>query len=194
MKIIGLTGGIGSGKSTVAEFFSALDVPVYNSDEEAKALMVNSKKLKKSIIALLGKKAYKGKILNKTYIADKIFKDGALLQKMNDLVHPAVRKHFLKWAKKQDAPYVIQETALIFENSVAEFYDGTILVTAPENIRVDRVMKRDDCTKKEVMDRLKKQLPDAEKIPFTDHVIENLELEKTRQKVIDLHQALLDNS
>jgi dephospho-CoA kinase len=194
MKIIGLTGGIGSGKSTVAEFFSALDVPVYNSDEEAKALMVNSKKLKKSIIALLGKKAYKGKILNKTYIADKIFKDGALLQKMNDLVHPAVRKHFLKWAKKQDAPYVIQETALIFENSVAEFYDGTILVTAPENIRVDRVMKRDDCTKKEVMDRLKKQLPDAEKIPFADHVIENLELEKTRQKVIDLHQALLDNS
>lgn len=194
MKIVGLTGGIGSGKSTVADFFDALDIPVYNSDQEAKALMVNSKKLKKSIIELLGKKAYTGKILNRTYIADSIFKDVALLQKMNDIVHPAVRKHFLKWVEKQDAPYVIQETALIFENSSAEFYDEIILVTAPEDIRIERVVKRDKSTKKEVLNRLKKQLPDIEKIPLADFVIENLELKKTKQKVAEVHDALLENS
>jgi len=194
MMIVGLTGGIGSGKSTVAQFFESFDVPVYNSDIEAKALMVNSKRIKKSLIDLLGKKAYKGKKLNKKYIADKIFNDQRLLEKINSIVHPAVRKHFLKWSKKQDAPYVIQETALLFENLSAEFYDQIILVTAPENIRVERVVKRDDSTKKEVLSRLEKQLPDAKKIPLADYIIENIKLEETRQKVEQVHQALLDNT
>ena len=194
MLIVGLTGGIGSGKSTVAKYFEKLDVPVYYSDTEAKKLMLSSKSLKKSLIKLLGKKAYTDDILNKKYIAKKIFNDAELLNKMNDLVHPAVRKHFMKWVKKQDAPYVIQETAILFENLNPDFYDAIILVTAPEEVRIERVILRDKSTKESVMDRIEMQLKDDDKIPFSQYVIENLELKKTKQEVAEVHRALLDNS
>jgi dephospho-CoA kinase len=194
MIIVGLTGGIGSGKTTVANFFVELGVPVYNSDEEAKRLMVDSKPIKKAIIELLGKKAYKGKKLNKKYISTQIFTDSSLLRKMNGLVHPAVRKDFLAWAEEQKVPYVIQESALIFENSQQDFYDSIILVTAPMNKRIERVMKRDGLSEKEVFIRLKNQLQDSEKESFSDYVLENTELSKTKLKVAEIHKALLDNS
>jgi len=176
MMLVGLTGGIGSGKTTVCGFFEELGVPVYNSDEEAKKIMTSSKKVKKAIIKILGKKAYKGKKLNKKYISEQIFNDSSLLKKMNEIVHPAVEKDFLKWARKQKAPYVIQETALIFENSKQDFYDYIILVTAPMRKRVKRVMARDGSSKKEVMDRLKNQLGDDAKIPHSHYVLENSEI------------------
>ncbi len=194
MKIVGLTGGIGSGKSTVAHYFEKLAVPVYYSDNEAKKLMVSSKNLKKSLIKLLGERAYSKGALNKKYIAKKIFKDAKLLEQMNALVHPAVRNHFLKWAESQKTPYVIQETALLFENLNPDFYDAIILVTAPEKVRVERVMLRDDSTKEAVMNRIDIQIKDEEKIPFSNYIIENLELKKTKQKVAKVHRALLDNS
>ncbi len=192
--IVGLTGGIGSGKTTVAHFFVELGVPVYNSDEEAKQLMVASKHVKKAIIELLGKKAYKGKKLNKKYISAQIFNDVSLLEKMNEIVHPAVKKDFLAWAKRQKAPYVIQETALIFENSKQDFYDFVILVTAPLSTRIERVIQRDGSSKNDVLNRLQNQLDDKEKIPLSDYVLENIELSKTRLKVEEIHKALLDNS
>lgn len=194
MKIVGLTGGIGSGKSTVARYFEELGVPVYYSDHEAKKLMISSESLKKSLINLLGKKAYTEGALNKRYIADKIFRDTELLSQMNALVHPAVREHFMKWTESQEVPYVVQETALLFENLNPDFYDAIILVTAPEKLRVERVMLRDSSTKEAVMNRIAMQLKDEEKIPFSDHIIENLELKKTKQKVAKVHRALLDNS
>lgn len=194
MKIVGLTGGIGSGKSTVARFFVELGVPVYNSDEAAKRLMVASKSVKKAIIELLGKKAYQDKKLNKTYISGKIFSDTTLLEKMNAIVHPAVKKDFLNWASKQNAPYVVQETALIFENKNQDFYDLVILVTAPIDKRLERVMNRDGVSEKEVWDRLNNQLDDDEKIPFSDYVLENIELTETRSKAKEIHGAILKNS
>lgn len=139
--IVGLTGGIGSGKTTVAGFFKELGVPVYNSDKEARKLMKNSKKVKKAIIELLGEDAYKGKKLNKTHISDRIFTNEKLLQKLNSIVHPAVRNHFLKWKNRQDAPYVIQETALVFENNSQDFYDKIILVVAPKAFRIQRAAR-----------------------------------------------------
>lgn len=192
--IVGLTGGIGSGKTTVANFFVELGVPVYNSDIEAKKLMTSSKQVKKAIIELLGKQAYKSKRLNKKYISAQIFNDESLLLKMNAIVHPAVRKDFLRWVKKQKAPYVIQETALIFENSNQDFYDFIILVTAPKEQRLQRVVARDGTTKKSVLERLKNQLNDAEKIPLAHYVLENTKLSKTRKKVKEIHNAVLDNS
>lgn len=192
--IVGLTGGIGSGKTTVANFFVELGVPVYNSDIEAKILMTSSKQVKKSIIELLGKQAYKSKRLNKTYISKQIFNDKSLLIKMNAIVHPAVRKDFLRWVKEQKAPYVIQETALIFENANQDFYDAIILITAPVEQRLERVVSRDDTTKKSVLSRLKNQLNDDQKIPLADYVLENTELPKTRTKVKAIHDALLNNS
>ena len=192
--VVGLTGGIGSGKTTVADFFVELGVPVYNSDKKAKKLMTSSKQVKKAIIDLLGKQAYKGKRLNKKYISEQIFNDVSLLKKMNGIVHPAVEKDFLKWAKKQKAPYVIQETALIFENSKQHFYDLIILVTAPIEQRLARVMVRDSASRKDVLDRLGNQLDDDAKIPLSDYVLENTILFKTKLKVEEIHNALLNNS
>lgn len=190
--IVGLTGGIGSGKTTVAIFFKELGVPVYNSDKEARKLMRTSKKVKKAIIDLLGENAYKGKKLNKTYISDKIFNDEKLLLKLNLIVHPAVRTHFLKWNKKQDTSYVIQETALIFENKSQEFYDKIILVVAPESQRIQRVAERDKVSVKQVKDRLKNQLSDEQKTPLAHYVIENTDLLKTKKKVKEVNAALLE--
>lgn len=192
MMIVGLTGGIGSGKTTVANFFKELGVPVYDSDKEARKLMRNSKKVKKAIIELLGKKAYRGKKLNKTYISDKIFNDKKLLQELNSIVHPAVRKHFLKWVKKQNAPYVVQETALIIENNSEEFYDKIVLVIAPKSKRIQRVSKRDDISENQVETRLRNQLNDDQKIPFSHYVIENTNLSKTQKRVEEVNKALLD--
>lgn len=193
MMVVGLTGGIGSGKTTVADFFVELGVPVYNSDENAKKLMTSSAQVKRAIIDLLGKQAYKGKRLNKKYISAQIFNDGNLLKRMNEIVHPAVQKDFLKWANKQKAPYVIQETALIFENSKQDFYNLIILVTAPIEKRIERVVARDGASRKKVLDRLKNQLDDDAKTPFSDYVLENTELDKTKSKVAEIHNALLNN-
>ena len=144
MMIVGLTGGIGSGKTTVSGMFEALGVPVYNSDREAKQLMRSSKKLKNKIKDLLGEEAYLNEELNKPFIADAIFNDSQLLKKLNALVHPAVGEHFAQWTKEQSASYVIQETAIIFENDSEDRYDTIILVTAPMEMRLERLLQRDN--------------------------------------------------
>lgn len=190
--IVGLTGGIGSGKSTVAKFFKALGVPVYDSDAQAKRLMKSSKKIRKKIIALLGEEAYQDKALNKPFIAKLVFGDEELLEKLNGIVHPAVRKHFLKWYQKQTHPYVVQETALLFENKSSDFYDKIILVTAPINTRITRVMSRDNSSEEQVMARIKNQLEDTVKIELSNYIIENINLEETKDKVIALNKALLE--
>jgi len=192
MIIVGLTGGIGSGKTTVAQFFVELGVPLYNSDKEAQKLMKSSKKVREAVIELLGKKSYENKKLNKTYISDKIFNNKNMLEKLNSIVHPAVRKHFLRWVKRQNSPYVIQETAIIFENFAQDFYDKIILVTAPEDERILRVMRRSGISKKAIVARLKNQWTDAKKAPLSDYVIDNLELSKTKTKVEEVNNAILD--
>lgn len=191
MMIVGLTGGIGSGKSTVAKMFKELGVPVYDSDKEAKKLMVDSKEVRYKIEQLLGNNAYANGGLNRQYIAGKVFKSPELLQKLNNIVHPAVRTHFLEWAKRQESPYVIQETALIFENGAQEKYDRTILVTAPVENRIQRVIDRDNVGKQAVLDRMENQLNDEKKRRMAHYSIENLDLEKTKGKVKELHLKLL---
>ncbi|MFS4468165.1 dephospho-CoA kinase [Maribacter sp. 2210JD10-5] len=192
MRIVGLTGGMGSGKSTVAKIFSNLGVPVYNSDIEAKRLMQSSKKVKKQIVSLLGKDAYEQNKLNRAYIAQKIFNDKKLLEELNGIVHPAVREHFLAWTKKQSHPYVIQETALIFENGMSDFYDSIILVTAPKEMRIQRIMDRDAATREEITARMENQLEDSEKIALADFVIQNIELSETALKIEEVNNALLE--
>lgn len=191
MMIVGLTGGIGSGKSTVAKMFEKLGVPVYDSDKEAKQLMVASTKVRQGIIDLLGEASYKDDTLNRKYIAGKVFTDPILLEKLNGIVHPAVRAHFLEWAEAQATPYVIQETALIFENNAQDKYDCTILVTAPLAVRLQRVINRDQVDEKAVVDRNKNQLEDGEKLKYADFHIENLDLTKTEESVKALHLKLL---
>lgn len=189
--IVGLTGGIGSGKSTVAKMFVELGAPVYDSDKEAKKLMATSTDVKTAIIKLLGDGAYNDDGLNRSFIAEKVFKDSGLLEKLNGIVHPAVRKHFLDWAQYQKAPYVIQETALIFENQAQDKYDCTILVTAPVDTRIQRVVLRDGTDEQAVKDRINNQLEDGQKKDLADFCIENLNLDKTKEKVKELHFKLL---
>ena len=191
MIVVGLTGGIGSGKSTIAAMFQELGVPVYNSDERAKHLMNTSKKIRKRLIELLGEKAYLDDKLNRVYIAKKVFNDADLLEKLNHIVHPVVRKDFVKWTKKQNAPYVIQETALLFENNAQELYDSVILITAPKELRIERVLARDEFTKEQVIARMNNQLDDETKLKLTNFVIENIELESTALKVLEIHEAIL---
>ncbi|GBF21503.1 MULTISPECIES: dephospho-CoA kinase [Arenibacter] len=191
MIIVGLTGGIGSGKSTVGSMFQKLGVPIYNSDAEAKNLMASSKKIKNEIEALLGKESYLEGKPNKEYIAKIVFKDKKLLQGLNNIVHPAVRRHFKSWCKRQNAPYVIQEAAIIFENGADKFYDKIILVTSPKDIRIQRVVDRDGATAEAVMSRIDNQLPDSEKEKLSDFIIENIGLEETEREVFRIHHKLL---
>ena len=190
---IGLTGGIGSGKSTVADMFRDLGIPVYNSDERAKELMRTSKKIRKKIIDLLGEGAYHGEELDRSYIAQKVFQDKPLLAKLNSIVHPAVRKDFLEWAKHQKAEYVLQETALLFENHAQNLYDKTILVTAPKALRLERLMQRDQSTKEDLLARMDNQWEDEAKIKLADFSIENIDLQNTLLKVGQVHRAILDS-
>lgn len=189
--IVGLTGGIGSGKSTIGKLLEDQGVPVYNSDVEAKRLMSTSKVLRRKIVQLLGQESFADDTLNRPYIAKKVFNDKVLLGKLNGIVHPAVRKHFLRWAKKQQQPYVVQETALLFENGQQDLYDKVVLVTAPKNIRIERIIARDGSTRSQVLERMGNQLDDSSKLPLADYVIENVELDETRKKVAELNIALL---
>ena len=192
--IVGLTGGIGSGKSTVAHFFRELDVPVYDSDSEAKALMEQSPIVISAITKLFGEQAYIQGKLNKRHLSEIVFKDAEMLKKLNAVVHPAVREHFLEWTKEQKSPYVIQETALIFENKIQENYDAIILVVSPEKTRIQRVSKRDNVDEIDVRQRIDNQLSDDEKIPFSDFIIENDSLEDTKSYVKNIHKRLLEQS
>ncbi len=191
MRIVGLTGGIGSGKSTVASIFQDFGVPVYNSDDRAKRLMNTSKKIKKQLLGLFGSKAYSGDEINRALIAEKVFNDSELLAQLNAVVHPSVRKDFIKWTKKQDTPYVIQETALLFENKMQDSYDSIILVTAPIALRIERILARDKTTREQIMARMKNQLDDGIKIKLSDYIIENIDLERTRSEVQKLHKFYL---
>ena len=192
MITVGLTGGIGSGKTTVAGMFEDLGVPVYNSDKRAKELMNTSQEVVSAIKKLLGEEAYRKDEIDRRYIAKKVFNDDELLGELNAIVHPAVRQHFIEWRTNQNVSYVIQESALIFEIGSQDFYDKIILVTAPENVRIARVLHRDKQTsEKDVKARIDNQLSDNKKMISSHFVIENLDLKITKVKVMEIHHQLL---
>ncbi|WBU89400.1 dephospho-CoA kinase [Cellulophaga omnivescoria] len=194
MKIVGLTGGIGSGKSTAAKMFANLGVPVYNSDTEAKKIMHTSANVKEQIIKLLGEEAYQNGVLNREYIAQEVFSNANLLEQLNAIVHPAVRAHFLEWAKKQNAPYVIQESAIIFENNNQNFYDYIILVTAPLEVRIDRIIKRDNTTREKILSRMDNQWTDEKKEKMSDFKLINEDIVKLKLKIKEIHCILRELS
>lgn len=191
MKIVGITGGIGSGKTTVAKMFKSLGIPIYIADDEAKKLMNSSKVIRKKLITLLGESSYTENGLNKSYISSRIFKNKELLTKINAIVHPKVKTHFERWLKKQNAPYILKEAAIIFENNLQAQFDLIIIVTADTEARVNRVIKRDGSDRKKVMSVIENQLPDEVKISKSDYVIFNNDLEKTKIQVAEIHSKIL---
>ena len=191
MIVVGLTGGIGSGKTTVAKMFRDLGVPVYIADLEAKKLMLKSKVIKRKLIQLFGKDAYKKDGLNKSFIADKIFNNSELLHKMNAIVHPKVAAHFKRWIAKQSSPYVIKEAAILFENGSYVNCDAVITVRAPENDRIKRVIARDKSSIAKVKAIIKNQWSDVDKIERSQFVITNNDLLETQKKARKIHQEIL---
>ena len=194
-KIIGITGGIGSGKSTVSKFIEELGFPVYDSDFWAKELVNIDENLKSRIIELLGEESYdeNGKY-NRKFVAEKVFENQELLLQLNQIIHPAVKIHFENWVNAQNAEFVFKETALLFELKLNESCYQSILVTADENIRIKRVMDRDGRTYREVKEIIDKQMPEVDKVKLADFVIQNntdLEsLKEFTQQVIDELQRM----
>ncbi|NHN27807.1 dephospho-CoA kinase [Flavobacterium jejuense] len=179
-KIIGLTGGIGSGKSTVAKHIASKGIPVYIADDEAKKIMT-----KKSVIQEIQNLFEENIILedgqlDRKKIASIVFQAPSLLKKLNEVVHPKVKKHFEEWLKKhKDAPFIVKEVAILFETGGNLDCDKVILVTTPDDIKINRVMQRDNVNREEVIKRMKNQLSDAEKSKKSDFVVTNVKIEDT---------------
>ena len=193
MEIIGLTGGIGSGKTTIAKMFEDLDVPVYYADDEAKKLINSNRKIREKLIHLFGKEAFKNSKLNRAFIASIIFNNKEKLNNINAIVHPEVEKHFKKWTKSQNSKYVIQENAIIFESGAQERFDKIITVTAPVDVKIERVKKRDQISKEKVLERMYNQLGDDYKMKNSFFVLNNLKLEDSKKEVKKIHKFLINS-
>ena len=194
MKVIGLTGGIGSGKTTVANMFRELGVPVYIADDEAKRLMNSNEKVREQIIDLFGREAYTTSGLNRNYIASKVFTDTQLLDRLNAIVHPAVGLDFQKWKKQQVTPYIIYEAAILFEKGGYKNCDYNLLVTAPVDLRIDRIKLRDNTNFEEIQARMNNQWTDKKKEKLADFIIQNVDISKTRQDVRQIHETFLKSA
>lgn len=188
--MIGLTGGIGSGKSTVAAMFATLGIPVFNADEQAKLIMQNSPIIKEKLIAQFGAAIYEGGQLQKEQLATIVFNDPYQLQLLNAIVHPVTIQAAKDWALQQQAPYVIKEAALIFESGAAEGLFKVIGVTAPLTIRKHRVMQRDGITKDQVEARMRNQISDTIKMRLCDYVIHNDNQKMVIPQVLAIDKAI----
>lgn len=190
-KIIGLTGGIGTGKTTVANYFASKGVPVYIADEAAKAIM-NTKEVIQQVQALFAENVIlENGQLNRNYIRELVFTDKDKLAQLNTIIHPKVTLDFENWLKQnKNAPFVIKEVAILFETNGQNYCDATILVTAPLETRIQRVIKRDKTPKEIILNIINNQLPEEEKIKLATYVIENKNLEKTYEIIDNLIKKL----
>lgn len=192
---VGITGGIGSGKSYVAKMFQKRGVPYYDADTEAKKLMVEHPEIRKGLIEVFGNGVYGSDgELNRTYLGKLVFEDTKKLEKLNAIVHPIVIQHAEEWADRQTTPYSLKEAALLFESGSYKKLDYVILVVAPEELKIQRVMDRDGISKKEVLDRMDKQMSDREKEKLADFIIINDEKEPLAEQVEKLHALLISKS
>jgi dephospho-CoA kinase len=191
---IGLTGGIGSGKTTVAQIFEVLAIPVYYADLAARELMNLDPELKNQIIVSFGKEAYKNGKLDRAYLSDLVFADTEKLAVLNSLVHPVTLRDAANWMNNQNTPYAIKEAALIFEGSLEKYFDFMIGVTAPESLRMERVMQRDRTSADNVLQRMQQQMDEKEKIGRCDFVIVNDGVRAVLPQVLKVHEILLSKS
>ena len=189
---LGLTGGIGSGKTLVCQIFEKLGVPVYYADSAARDLMNTDPGLMAGIRQKFGDEAYGSEGLNRQYLAARVFGDHEKLKDLNKLVHPAVRKDFMQWAEKQEAaPYVIEEAAILFESRASEGMDLSVLVYAPEELRISRVMERDGIKREAVLKRMEHQMSEEKKMEMADRVLVNDGSRMILPQVIELHNEIL---
>ena len=190
---VGITGGIGSGKTTVCKMFETLGIPVYYADTQAKLLMSTDPELKASLQGYFGSEIYVDGILVRHQLAEIIFNDPDALEKVNSWVHPAVARDFERWCKMQTSPYVLEEAAIIFESNITHRFEKVILVTAPEDIRIERVCARDCVAPEIVRKRMNNQWPEEKKIALADYVIYNDNVQLIAPQVMAIHKKVTAN-
>jgi len=191
---VGITGGIGSGKSTVCKVFRALGIPVFEADSIAKHLMNADPKIRMQLINVFGPSVYlSDHTIDRKFLAGIVFNDPFLLAQLNAIVHPAVQKAFDEWCSIQKTPYVLHEAAILFESGFYKMMDKTIAVVANEEERIERVMKRDKITKELVKQRIQNQLNDAERIKLADFVISNNDDELIIPQILEINKKIYAN-
>lgn len=187
---VGITGGIGSGKSTVCRILAEHGVAVYDADSRAKELMSSSEALRAALIENFGAECFTAEGLNRTYLAGRVFSDAEQLRVLNGLVHPAVMADFEAWAEAQEGSYVVFESAILFEAKLEDRVDATVAVMAPEELRVERVMGRDGATKEQVLARIHNQMSDDECADRAKYGVVNIDVEDLEEDVVQLHRRL----
>ena len=188
---VAITGGIGTGKTTISSMIADKGIPVFNSDEIAKEIMNTNSLLKNEIVTAFGDKIYDKNRLNKEYLSDAIFNNETLLKKIIAIVHPYVADEFNSWIEEQDSKYIIYESAIIFENQAEDFFDKIICVTASEEEVISRIMKRNDFSVDKIKSIINKQLPNDAKVQKSDYVIESMNISKLSDKVLEIHNDIM---
>ena len=188
---VGITGGIGSGKSIVSKLFGMLGVPVYNADDAAKFLMNNDPRIREQLVKHFGQETYAGGLLNRAYLAARVFNDPEKLQLLNSIVHPVTINDAVLWMNKQHTPIVIKEAAIFFESGSNTGMDYMVGVYAPQPLRLQRVIARDNSSREAILDRMNRQMNEEEKMKLCDFVLYNDEQQLLIPQVLNLHQQLL---
>jgi len=188
---LGVTGGIGSGKTSVCRVFGVLGIPVFSADPEAQIIMNTDRSVINGINDIAGRNIYADGKLKKEELASLIFHDPELLKKVNSLVHPVVFEHFREWTDMQTTPYVIMEAAILFESGASKLVDRVATVVAPVEERIYRVIVRNKLTREQVTDRIKNQMDDEERIRLSDYIINNSENEMIIPVILGIHEDIL---
>ena len=190
MMQVGLTGGIGSGKTWVGRVFATLGIPVYSADDAAKRLMNEQPELRQALIRLMGPEVYDAAGLVRSVMAERVFRQPELLRQVNATVHPAVWQDFDRWTEQQTAPYVLLEAAVLFEAGLYRRLKANILVTAPQQVRLERVMRRDGVSEEAVLQRMDCQWTDERKVPLADYLIRNDDTQLILPQIVAVDTAL----
>ncbi len=190
---LGVTGGIGSGKSSVCKVFKLLGVPVFSADEKARLIMENDNGLMLRLNSITERNIYSSGSLDRVLLASLIFNDSKLLEKVNSLVHPIVFEHFNKWVEEQDAAYVIMEAAILLESGASSLVDRIAVVVAPVEERIERVIQRNDLTREQVLERMRNQMDDEIRIKLSHYVINNSENDMLIPAVLRLNEEILEH-
>jgi len=188
-RVIGITGGMGSGKTTVCKIFESLGVPVFYADDVAKQLYGEAS-IQEQVISVFGKNVFVNGALNRAYLANLVFKDSEKLQRLNAIIHPAVSEKFEAWKRKQSSDWVLKEAAILIESGGADYCDEIVLVRASEAERVKRITKRDGVDVESVLARMKSQMNDEERMKYVDHVVDNSGVKMLIPQVLELYDLL----
>ena len=194
MSKVGLSGGLGSGKSKVAEFLRDREVAIYDSDSRAKELMMSNEALREALIAEFGQECYTADGINRAWLAQRVFNNEAELAKLNAIVHPAVMRDFAEWAEVQEGNYVVLESAILLEAGLENHVDVVVAVMAPKELRLERAMLRDGAKREQIEERMRNQMSDEERTDRAKYAIVNIDLEELEEDVEQLHRRLCYDS